>query len=49
MKYITTITPTGSPVGSGRNYEIEIEEGGLVRVNGKEYQAPAAAESPPGR
>lgn len=39
MKYVTTITPTGSPVGTGRNYEIEIEESGLVRVNGKEFQA----------
>ena len=39
MKYVTTITPTGSPVGTGRTYEIEIDEGGIVRVNGTDYVA----------
>jgi biotin carboxyl carrier protein len=39
MKYVTTITPTGSPVGTGRTYVVEIEEGGLIRVEGKELQA----------
>jgi biotin carboxyl carrier protein len=39
MKYVTTITPTGSPVGTGRNYEIEIDEDGVVRVDGQEYIA----------
>jgi biotin carboxyl carrier protein len=39
MKYVTTITPTGSPVGTGRNYEIEVDDGGVVRVNGQEYLA----------
>ncbi len=39
MKYVTTITPTGAPVGTGRTYEIEIEEGGRVRVGDQEYQA----------
>ncbi len=34
MKYITTITPTGSPVGTGRTYEIEVDEGGSIRVDG---------------
>lgn len=39
MKYITSITPTGSPVGSGKTYEIEIEDDGLIRVDGQEYRA----------
>ena len=39
MKYVTTITPTGSPVGTGRAYVVEIEEGGLIRVAGRELQA----------
>lgn len=39
MKYIATITPTGVPVGAGRTLEIEIEEGGLVRVGEHEFRA----------
>ncbi|MDW8317624.1 MAG: acetyl-CoA carboxylase biotin carboxyl carrier protein subunit [Anaerolineae bacterium] len=38
MKYIVTITPTGSPLGSGRTYEIEIGDDGRVKVGDKEYQ-----------
>lgn len=37
MKYIATITPTGVPVGGGRTYEIEVEEGGLLRIGGQTY------------
>lgn len=39
MKYMTTITATGAPVGTGRTYEIEIEEGGRICVGDKEYSA----------
>ena len=39
MKYVTTIVPTGSPIDSGHTYEIEIDEGGNVWVNGECYQA----------
>ncbi len=38
MKYIATITPTGAPVGTGRTMEIEIEEGGVVRVGDRTFQ-----------
>ena len=38
MKYIATITPTGAPFGTGRTMEIEIEEGGLVRVGEQTFQ-----------
>lgn len=38
MKYIVTITPTGSPVGSGRTYEIEVGDDGRVKVGDKEYR-----------
>jgi biotin carboxyl carrier protein len=38
VKYITTITPTGAPMGVGRNLEIEVEEGGIVRVGDKQYR-----------
>ncbi|MEA3335122.1 MAG: biotin/lipoyl-containing protein [Chloroflexota bacterium] len=38
MKYIATITPTGSPIGSGNTLEIEVEEGNLVRVDGEELR-----------
>lgn len=40
MKYITTLTPTGAPLGTpGRTYEVEIvnEHEGLVKVDGQEY------------
>lgn len=39
MKYIASITPTGAPVGTGRTLEIEIEEGGLVRVGDLQVRA----------
>lgn len=39
MKYVATITPTGSPVGTGRTYVVEIEDGGLIRVGGEEFHA----------
>lgn len=38
MKYIATVTPTGRPIGSGRTLEIEIEDGGLVRVDDRTFQ-----------
>jgi len=39
LKYITSITPTGSPLGDGRTFEIEVEDNGLIRVDGHDFQA----------
>ena len=38
MKYITTITPTGAPLESSKTYEVEIDDGGVVHVDGRAYR-----------